>query len=238
MTGDSLLPPLPTELSPGATSYPGCGDSSMLEVHDDHCGDVYHDQLDMFRRALTQCDRHAQEYIQHHFSAVVLDWLRCHSSAALACRLNSEEHYVNQAFELFWQMSLQRQELEVRSVACALLYLRTSLNGAILDALRSSFQPQVSLMLETASTGDSFADSHSSGQEVWEIVQGKLPDVREQRLAYLLFHCGLKPGEIVRSCPQEFSDVREVSLLRLKIMNRLRNSSHIENLRPREGINL
>ncbi len=195
----------------------------MLEVHDDRCGDVYHDQLDMFRRALTQCDRYAQEYIQHHFSAVVLDWLRCHSSAALACRLNSEEHYVNQAFTYFWQMSLQHQELEVRSVACALLYLRASLNGAILDALRSSYRPQESLVLETASTGVSFVDSHSSGQEVWEIVQGKISDVREQRLAYLLFHCGLKPGEIVRSCPQEFSDVREISLLRLKIMNRLCN---------------
>ena len=225
MTGDSLLTLLPAELIPGAKSCPGCGDSSMLEVHDDHCGDVYRDQLDMFRRALTQCDRHAQEYIQCHFSSVVLDWLRCHSSGALACRLHSEEHYVNQAFTYFWQMSLQCQELEVCSVACALLYLRASLNGAILDALRNSQRPQVSLVLETASTGDSFVDSHSSSQEVWEIVQGKLSDVREQRLAYLLFHCGLKPGEIIRSCPQEFSDMREISLLRLNIMNRLCNSA-------------
>ena len=227
MMGDSLPTLLPTELTPGAASYPGCGDSSMFEIRDYHCGDVYHDQLDMFRRALTQCDRYAQEYIQHHFSAVVLDWLRCHSSGALACRLNSEEHYVNQAFEYFWRISFQHQELEVRSVAYALLYLRASLNGAILDALRSSHRLQESLLPETASTGVSFVDSHSNGQEVWEIVEGKLSDVREQRLAYLLFHCGLKPGEIAHSYPQEFSDVREISLLRLKIMNQLCDSGHI-----------
>jgi hypothetical protein len=217
MTDDSLPTHLPPELTPGAASCAGCGD-------------VYYDQyyLDMFRRALIQCDRYAREYIQHHFGAVVLDWLRCHPRRALACHLNSEEHYVNQAFEHFWQMSLQHQELEVPSLACALLYLRTSLNSAILDALRSSFRPQESLLLKTASTGDSFADSHSSGQEIWEIVEGKLSDVREQRLAYLLFHCGLKPGEIAHSYPQEFSDVREISLLRLKIMNRLCNSSHID----------
>jgi hypothetical protein len=134
---------------------------------------------------------------------------------------------VNQAFEYLWRMSLQHQELEVRSVACALLYLRASLNGAILDALRSSFRLQESLVLEATSTGVSFVDSHSSGQEVWEIVEGKLSDVREQRLAYLLFHCGLKPGEIAHSYPQEFSDVREISLLRLKIMNQLCDSGHI-----------
>ena len=99
--------------------------------------------------------------------------------------------------------------------------LRTSLNGAILGALRSSHRRQESLLPETASTGVSFVDSDSSGQEVWGIVEGKLSDVRERRLAYLLFHCGLKPGEIVRSCPQEWSSVREISLLRLKIMNQL-----------------
>ena len=63
------------------------------------------------------------------------------------------------------------------------------------------------------------------GSTRWENLQEILPDVRERRLAYLLFHCGLGPGEIIRSCPQEFSDMREISLLRLNIMNRLCNSA-------------
>ena len=48
-----------------------------------------------------------------------------------------------------------------------------------------------------------------------------LSDEREKRLAYLLFHCGLKPREIIRFCPQEWSDVHEIYRLRRNIMARL-----------------
>ncbi|HEY6409305.1 MAG TPA: hypothetical protein VIY29_17735 [Ktedonobacteraceae bacterium] len=51
---------------------------------------------------------------------------------------------------------------------------------------------------------------------------------RQQRAAYLLFYCQLKPGEIVHFRPQEFSDVREIYNLRRKIVERLlRNSDYI-----------
>ncbi len=59
----------------------------------------------------------------------------------------------------------------------------------------------------------------SSG--VWEILQTMLSKERELRLAYLLFHCGLKPREILCFCPQEWSDVREIYHLRRNIMERL-----------------
>ena len=70
-------------------------------------------------------------------------------------------------------------------------------------------------------------DSHEAG-EVWEAIRGLLPDEREQRVAYLLYHCGLKPREIVSFCPQEFSEVREVYRLRRNIVHRLlRNAASI-----------
>ena len=58
-----------------------------------------------------------------------------------------------------------------------------------------------------------------------------LPGEREQRLAYLLYHCGLKPREIVRFCPQEWSDVKEVYRMRRNIMERLLH--HADQLRWR-----
>jgi hypothetical protein len=48
-----------------------------------------------------------------------------------------------------------------------------------------------------------------------------LTDDREQRLAYLHFHCGLKSREIVHFCSQEWSDVREIYRIRRNIMERL-----------------
>jgi integrase len=58
-------------------------------------------------------------------------------------------------------------------------------------------------------------------QQFWERLQKLLPDDREQRLAYLLYHCGLRPAEIVHLCPQEWSDVQEVIRLRAIILRRL-----------------
>jgi hypothetical protein len=55
-----------------------------------------------------------------------------------------------------------------------------------------------------------------------------LTNPREQRLAYLLFHCGLGPREMIRFCPQEWSDVQEIYRLRRNIMERiLRNADHL-----------
>lgn len=65
---------------------------------------------------------------------------------------------------------------------------------------------------------------HHHPETVWNTLQKILPDAREQRLAYLLFHCGLKPKEIIHSCGQEFHDVQEIYHLRYNIMTRLLHS--------------
>jgi hypothetical protein len=57
-----------------------------------------------------------------------------------------------------------------------------------------------------------------------------LPGEREQRLAFLLFHCGLDPREIVRFCPQEWNSVQEIYRLRHNILERLLH--HANQLAP------
>ncbi len=52
-------------------------------------------------------------------------------------------------------------------------------------------------------------------------MKALLSNAREQRIAYLLFHCGLKPREIVRFCQDEFSQVEEVYRIRRTLMDRL-----------------
>jgi len=64
-------------------------------------------------------------------------------------------------------------------------------------------------------------EDSTDSREVWDILKTILSNSREQRLAYLLFQSGLKPREIVSYCPQEFSDVHEISRLRCNIMDRL-----------------
>ncbi len=77
-------------------------------------------------------------------------------------------------------------------------------------------------------TGDDGEDSTESS-EVWDLLKTMLPNAREQRLAYLLYNCGLKPREIVRFCPREFSDMHEIYHLRCNLMARfLRNADSLQ----------
>ena len=63
---------------------------------------------------------------------------------------------------------------------------------------------------------------------MWEVIASLLPNEREQRLTYLLFHCGLKAREVVKYCSNEFDDVGEVYRLRRTIIERLlRNADQI-----------
>ena len=64
-------------------------------------------------------------------------------------------------------------------------------------------------------------EDRPDSSEVWDRLQARLSNERERRLAYLLYHCGLEPAEIVQCCPQEWSDVLEVARLQRIIFGRL-----------------
>jgi hypothetical protein len=190
------------------------------------CTDTY--GLELFRRASIHSGQEAWAGVQHCFSGVVFDWFRRHPQRAYACHQKSEEHYVAQAFERFWQASASHQRMACNTLAAALHSLRVNLHGVILDTLRAYERPWETLFLEPRELGKPYMEEVSSSSEVWEMMQTLLPERREHRVAYLLFHCGLKPPEIVRLYPLEWSEVHEIYRLRHTILQRfLRNAEHL-----------
>jgi DNA-directed RNA polymerase specialized sigma24 family protein len=183
------------------------------------CDEAY--GLELFRRATVEGDPEAWVWVQRCFGEMVLAWLRRHSSRAAACHLESEENYVALTFERFWQATALTRQVSFRTLAAALQYLRASLHGAILDTLRAYSRLKEVSLPEPGQPGEPGAEDQTDSLEVWEILQTMLSNRREQRLAYLLYHCGLKPREIVRFCPQEWSDVQEIYRLRRNILERL-----------------
>jgi len=177
--------------------------------------------LELLRRATVQRDTYAWECLQRHLREILLGWMRQHPDKEAACRLDSEENYVKQAFERFWHATQQHQNLEFTTFAAALHYLRASLNGAILDTLRAYALLKEVPLPEPGFPGEPVLEDGMDNGARWENLQKMLPDVRERRLAYLLFHCGLKPREIVRFYPQEFNDLHDISRLRLSLLERL-----------------
>lgn len=193
------------------------------EPHDDqYC-------LEIFHRAILQRDDDAWSLLMDRFRGMVMAWVHAHPRSDVACRYDKEENYVALAFERFWQATTRNEGVRFTSLEAALSYLKTSLNSTILDTLRAHARPEVPLpepgqyFPEELSVEDEDTDS-----DLWEIIRKLLPAEREQRLAFLLFHSGLKPREVVQFLPQEFNDVQEVYRLRRNIIERLlRNADSI-----------
>jgi DNA-directed RNA polymerase specialized sigma24 family protein len=184
--------------------------------------------LELLCRATIQGNEEAWAWVQHGFGGMVRGWLRRHPQREVACRLESEEHYVAQAFEGFWQATALNQQVEFRTLAAALQYLRASLQGAILDMLRAYARTQEISLSEPGEPWVPIVEDNTENSEVWERLHMILSKPREQRLAYLLFHCGLKPREIIHFCPRAWSDDQEIYRLRRNIMERLvRNADQL-----------
>jgi DNA-directed RNA polymerase specialized sigma24 family protein len=190
------------------------------------CTDAY--GLELLHRATFQDNQEAWAWVQHCFGGMVRGWLRCHPQREVACRLESAENYVAQTFERFWQATAYNQHVEFSTLAAAMQYLRACLYGAILDMLRAYARPREISLPDPGELGEPRVEDNTENSEVWESLHMILSNLREQRLAFLLFHCGLKPREIIRFCPQEWSDVQEIYRLRRNIMERLlRNEDHL-----------
>lgn len=178
--------------------------------------------LELFQRAISQCDDEAWSLLIERYQGLVLAWVRNHSRHELAYRYHNPEYYVALAFERFWQATTRNRSLTFTTLEAALSYLKASLNGAILDTLRSYTRPEIPLPEPGAFTPGELASEDSPyEQELWDVIKSLLPTPRERRVAYLLFHCGLKPREIVQFCKNEFPEVREVHRLRRNIVERL-----------------
>jgi len=195
----------------------------MSEIDKYRHGEPYQDRycLELFRRALVPCDSLAWKVVQQVFNETMIGWMRSHPLREAACRFENEENYVSQAFTRFRKATVGNQKVEFPTLAAALQYLRASLNGAILDTLRTYSRSKRIPLLEPNEPEKPLVENHDGGCEVWEVFRKLLLSEREQRLAYLLIHCGLGPREIVRLYPEEFSEVGEIYRLRRNIFERL-----------------
>ena len=189
------------------------------------CGNASNDEyvVELLHRAIMHADQNAQVEVEQCLDEVVRGWLHRHPNREALCLLDNEEECVDAAFERFWQVLIDNK-IELITLATVLRYLLVSLNGAILDRLRASSRPKEVLLPHSAFPGEPLLEDVTPVAEVWEHLQKLLLNAHERRLAYLFFHCGFKPREIVYYCSQEFSDVCEIYSLRHTIIERLLSS--------------
>jgi len=177
--------------------------------------------VELLRRATMLGEEEARAWAQQCLSELVVSCLRLHPNRGVASELGSEENYVAQTFERFWQTTALTQHIELNSLADALKYLHACLNGVIVDTLRTYSRLQKKSVTDSSKPTELRIEGKFVSKDVWGCVKKVIPNGNEARLAYLLFHCGLKPRQIMNFCPQEFSDLHEIYRLRSNMMNRL-----------------
>src|SRR5438128_2296397 len=129
-------------------------------------------RLELWHRVKTHGDLEAWAAFQHCLEETVLTWFHDHPGREAACRLQSERHFVALAFERFWHFVVQEQ-VTCEMLSEVLLYLRASLNGAILDALRVSSGPR------GISSSRLDVEGVSERSKVWDRLQARLSNRRE-----------------------------------------------------------
>jgi proteasome lid subunit RPN8/RPN11 len=97
-------------------------------------------RLELWRRASRRGDLEAWAAFQQSLEETVLTWFHAHPSCEAASRVQSESHFVARAFEQLWHLVVQGQ-VAGETLSEALVSLRASLNGAILETLRASRRP-------------------------------------------------------------------------------------------------
>jgi len=218
--------PIPSELL-HTMRIPALAEHCLKELDKYKHGEPSNGQygLELFYRALKQRDALAWEAVQQCFDTTMHCWMSSHPLKEAACRIDSEENYIAQAFSRFWQATVNNQEIAFQALGAALRYLRVSLHAVIVDTFRAYTRARVVSLPEAGEVGEPLCEDHYDSGELWQVITHLLPDERERRVAYLLYHCGLKPREIVHFCSQEFDDVREIYHIRRSIIDRLRRNA-------------
>lgn len=219
------------EKPPGEMSLGDLAECSVREMgkyrRKEPCNDQY--CLEIFRRAVVQRDDYAWAILRQQFNDNLRLWIGRHPNREAALRHEDEQGYIDDAFRRFWQ-AVGDQEPTFATLAGALSYLHLCLNCAIMDTLRAYSRPKEEPIPDYGQSNlsePSIEDLYHEN-DLWEVIQGMLPGEKERRVAYLHFHCNLKPREIVRYCPGEFSSEDEIYRLKRNIVERiLRNADKI-----------
>jgi hypothetical protein len=183
--------------------------------------------LEIMRRAVSLRDNEAWTTVQRQFNGIVHSWFSRYTYKETALRYESEQDYVDHAFQRFWQ-AVSSQGFTFTSLSRALGYLRLCLHCAIKDTLRMYARTYLEILPEQGEPDEPQVEDQYNEGDLWEIICGLLVNERERRVAYLHFYCNLKPREIMRYCAGEFVSEEEIYRLKRKVMERImRNRDRI-----------
>jgi hypothetical protein len=160
--------------------------------------------LQLLSLARLHNDEQLWSALERCFTPVIRAWLRRHPRYQEACHVKAERRYVVLALAKF-RHEVVAQAKVFPTLSDGLRYLLVCMNGVLLDTLRS-----VAWFEKIKHHELLISDASLEAMDPVLLQQQLSTNEREQRLAYLLFYCGLKPREVIDLCPSEFAHLQEI----------------------------
>lgn len=180
---------------------------------------------ELFRRAITDKDELAWQYVYEQYEWLVRGWVLQKSSfQSLDNRL---EDIVQRTFCRFWQSFTAEKFERCNTLAEILRYLQMCVSSTVNDQLRRAKDERVLRPLEalidesSQETVETRIIRAATRREFWNELRRHLKDEHEVFLVSCYFVEGMKPGEIHRRYPDVFPDVNDIYRLKRNILNRL-----------------
>jgi hypothetical protein len=188
--------------------------------------------FELFRRAIVERNEQAWRVVYDQYRPLVARWTERHS--AFASSGEEVQFIVNGAFDRMWSALTPDRFHGFSDLRSLLRYLQMCVHSIILDLVRRTQLPLISLN----HTGSNLAQIslHDSGsrpedgiyrQEFWQAIQARLKDEQELRVVYASFVLGLKPREICARYEDLFTEVRQVYRVKENVLARLRRDPEL-----------
>jgi DNA-directed RNA polymerase specialized sigma24 family protein len=195
--------------------------------------------LELFRRAIINCDQAAWQAVYAQYQSLVTYWVRHHNR--FQCANEDTTFFVNGAFARFWHAASQQERRpQFDSLAGLLAYLKRCAYSAIEDECRQQGRwPQDTVAwddLSEAVAGDTpspeaRAIGQAAADSIARAVTRRLQGEEEEVIAALSWTHDLRPREIQARHPDLFPDPRRIHVIKRNMVNRLQRDPEIQHLR-------
>jgi len=189
--------------------------------------------FELFRRAISDHDEQAWNFIYDQYRPLVIGWVQRHSLFPAA----DEEtgYFVNRAFEKMWSAMTPAKFEKFPDLKSALRYMQMCVHSVLVDYVRG--QEQAALMAEEkmaripdarTSHVETRVGKRVEREELWTWLNARLKNEKERLVLYNSFVLAMKPRELSAQYPDTFDDVKEVYRVKENIMARLRRDKELE----------
>lgn len=187
--------------------------------------------FEIFQRAVVERSDAAWEAIVSQYRGIVLAYVGQHTAAAML--RESDEYWVNRAFQRFWGAVGADRFGQFPDLAALLKYLKLCVHSVLMDEVRARRAAATTPLDDIPETLPAQADAERTvvstlaGEDLWKVIAKELQDRAEERVVYLSFARDMKPADIAERHPELFKSVADVYRIKRNVIERLRRNAEV-----------